>query len=1098
MRVSLTGPLWLIAWTAIGLSACGDAQDGGLDDDAVAATDSLDAATDTFAPQTDVVGADTDSFDAGSDSAGADTDTFEAGSDAVDAQTDASDTGSDVVDAQTDVVDAGSDVVDAYTDTFEVGSDLVDAVTDTVDTADSPDTGLDPSCPYNPKQICLHWGVCKTGDVKVDCSSGEPECDYSNVAGYEIVEKSCDGLDNDCNNLIDDDLKVPAASKTEGACWGLVKTCQGANGWQDPNFLMVPYFQPIETACDGIDNDCDGAIDVFATPKKISGMNGVCGDGDYYCAGSNGWQMPPLNSLPFWEPVETMCDGLDNDCDGLTDEDMDTPNFLGSGVKINNAGVCNGAWIRCLDGVWSAPDYSKQPGWEAVESSCDGLDNDCNGLVDEMAPALASMQAGVCAGQKVVCSGKIGWQDPDWSQVPGYATDAEWQCDGLDNNCNGLTDEDAACPMWQVGGRGRGKVALSPDGAHLAWTTMQGAQVLDWQTRTVQRNWFGHGHAVTAVAFSADGTQLATGGQVDVLQVWPLAESPTPAVALTPKLKVSGLGTTFAAVAFSPNGGQVAVGDATGTVRIYAMWSGLQIAALIGHKAQVGAIAWLPDTAGDTNAGGGGGVLLTGDDAGTVWRWLPALMVGDPLAVMQGAVRAIAVLPGTSETLLVADNQAIVVDAQSGAPLVQLQAGQQPWAGGALRPDQGGEALLLAADGTVQRFALPAPSDALVDVTPTQLFAPPDELAGDTATSLAAAEGHVAVGFVASGPWQLDVASGAWIPATPRHLGAVQDAAVSGGLLLTGGDDAMLRLWRADDGAALLNLPGHTGTVLTILPLAQLPQAPPGSDLAALLGAGLGLATGSADYTVRLWTLKSTPGGITVLTPKIFGLGGPWPTDLALTADVPGIWTAGGPTLGKYATDASKPGQKLNAYPTKLGNVIERVAASPDGQWLALGMSGDGPSFNIHYRIINAKTFAVLREWSGMPANVHALAWSGDGERIALAGADGVIQIAQVQSGAVEQQLFGHTAAITALDWSPAGRLLSTSLDGTARAWNAIPNQGVVPSAIFSRHCPAPCANSSGGQIGVLGGVWQDAQAKRAITFASDGSLFAWKAPASP
>ncbi len=1071
------------------VEGCGDGSFATGDNDAPdALTADADAADADAQPGTDAV-------DGGADLATVETATTDAEAvDAEDAEVaapadatadaeapDAADAATDT--AEPDAVDAAADVQDAAT---------VDAAGDAMTAGDADATPFDPNCPYDPKTLCLHWGVCKNAKVKVDCSSGEPVCDYAKVPGYEVIEKSCDGLDNDCNNLVDDSLNVPLASKQAGICQGQVKSCEGAAGWQDPNFALVSLFQPVETACDGQDNDCDGETDVFLNGKPLIGQQGVCADGYYTCGGVLGWQLPDVATLPFWEPIETMCDGLDNDCDGLTDEDMDTPNFLGSGVKVNNQGVCNGALIRCLQGVWSPPDYSQQVNFEAAESSCDGLDNDCNGVVDDIVPALASKQAGVCIGQLVVCNGKIGWQDPDWTLLPGYATDTEWQCDGLDNDCDGLTDEDAACPLWQSGGRGTGKVALSPDGQHIAWTTLQGAQVVGWQSHTVERDWFGHNHAVTAVAFSADGTRLATTGQLDVLQVWPLSAPVTPAAMAEPVLAVGGLGTTFAAVAFSPDGGQVAVGDATGTVRVYALWSGQQVAALVGHKAQVAAMAWLPD------AQGGNGVLVTGDDGGMVRRWQVATQLGEQMALLQGGVRTIAAMPATSQVMLVAEDQAIVVDAASGEPLAQLQGGKGTWAGGALRPDQGGEALLLRPNGTIQRFPLPQPSGQLVDVTPVQTIAPPPEVFDDSARSLSAQAGHVAVGFTAQGPWQLDVASGVWSRAVARHDGAVQDAAIAGSMLLTGGDDTAIHCWRTEDARALLDLWGHQGSVLTLQPLKPLPLAPPGSDLATILGKGLALASGSDDFSVRLWTVAPTPTGIGVLTPKIFGLGGPWPTDLALTADVPGIWAAGGPTLSKVSTDAATLGQKLNAYPTKLGNIIERVVPSPDGQWLALGMSGDGSAANIHYRIIAAKTFAVLHEWSGMPAPVHAIAWSGDGSRVALAGPDGVIQVAEVQSGAVVQQLFGHQAAITSLTWSPAGRLLSTSEDGTARVWSTAVNKPILQLAAFSRHCPTPCTDATGAKVAVLGGLWQDAQARLAITFGSDGSLFAWKGPASP
>ena len=940
--------------------------------------------------------------------------------------------------------------------------------------------------------MCLHWGACKHPGAKVICGGAEPECDYSGVPDYEEIEKSCDGIDNDCNNLIDDSLTPPLASKQQGLCLGQEKTCGGKDGWKDPNFGYIPFYEPTELTCDGLDNDCDGAVDIFIAPPPYSPGFGVCSV-PLVCYGSDGW-LQPGGPLPFYESVETMCDGLDNDCDGLTDEDMDTANFLGSGVSINNLGVCDGALIRCVGGVWSAPDYTKQPDYEAVEASCDGLDNDCDGLVDELEPALASKQAGVCVGQKLVCAGKIGWQDPDWTQVPGYGVDVEWQCDGLDNDCNSLTDEDAACPTWQVGGRGSGHVALSPDGAHLLWTTLQGAQVLYFADQLPEREWFGHHYAVQAAAFSEDGTLAATVGELDVLQVWKLAPDPQVAVyAQKPLVSVSGLGTIFHAVAFSPDGSRVAVGDASGTVRIYTLWNGQQSAALIGHQSPVLAVAWTlagPDV---------NNQLLTGDENGVLRRWDVQKKTGVQLAVLQGSVRALTPLPGTTRMLVVATKMAQVLDADDGTVQALLTDPSQNFllAGGALRAEPEAQALTVDTTGVVRLYALPTPTDAIASLVPAQVLQPPAETAGDTAASLAARGGHVAVGFVQHGPWQVDVPTATWTRATARTDGAVHDAAVTGNVLVTGGDDQAVRLWHAPTGQHLVDLWGHQGGVRTVLALTDLDLNAQGPDLSALLGTGLWLASGSDDFSVRLWSLLPGPNGVGILTPKVFGLGGPWPEDLARTADVPGLWAAGGPVLNKFAADPQNPlklGTKLNAWPTKLGNIVQRVVPSPDGKFLAVGLSGDGPQQNIHYRMLNAKDFTVVHEWANVPAPVHVLAWSPTGARLAFAAADGLVEIAETSSGAVVQQLFGHTAPITALDWSPAGRLLSTSEDGTARVWSAPTSSPTLPLLSFGRHCPAPCS----GLVQVTGGVWLDSAGRRAVTFASDGSVIAWTGPGSP
>lgn len=77
-------------------------------------------------------------------------------------------------------------------------------------------------------------------------------------------------------------------------------------------------------------------------------------------------------------PREESCNGLDDNCDGLVDDEISLPPPC-----ARLLGVCANARQRCLDGAWRAcADPAYGPDFEPVEVSCDGLDNDCDGVVD--------------------------------------------------------------------------------------------------------------------------------------------------------------------------------------------------------------------------------------------------------------------------------------------------------------------------------------------------------------------------------------------------------------------------------------------------------------------------------------------------------------------------------------------------------------------------------------------------------------------------------------------------------------------------------------------------------------------------------------------
>ena len=325
---------------------------------------------------------------------------------------------------------------------------------------------------------------------------GSADCNDDNAAVKPGATEVCDFTDNDCDGLEDegalpsefwqdrdgDGSGNPSVATTACAAPGGF-VARGTADCNDDNNAIEPGATEV---CDFADNDCDGVedenaqpltywrdadIDTFGNPNI--GVTSCTAPAGFVLAGQADCND---NSNAIKPGVAETCDTLDNDCDGGVDEglainvywrDADADTFGSPGASI---AVCNTSppigYVATGQADCDDTLNTRKPG---VSEICNGFDDNCNGGIDE-APLVSGTTYyadfdgdgfGLLGTTVTACA-----TPPGYVQVSGDCIDAGGQdrnplrhpnrpeyCDGIDNNCNGSTDESAVdeVTLWEDG-----------------------------------------------------------------------------------------------------------------------------------------------------------------------------------------------------------------------------------------------------------------------------------------------------------------------------------------------------------------------------------------------------------------------------------------------------------------------------------------------------------------------------------------------------------------------------------------------------------------------------------------------------------------------
>ncbi len=358
---------------------------------------------------------------------------------------------------------------------------------------------------FNLGASCQETGVsCNTGGLG-ECAQGVMSCTaqgepYCRPLRTPAPTETCDGRDNNCNGLVDENLDVAcydglAATRNVGTCQDGVSSCvrrsDGSYGMSECRNDVLPSTE----ICNGLDDDCDTRVDENAANSgqlettcytgptssldPASGSpRGICKAGVALCR-SGVWDACTTCPSNAWtdraNPAYRTCQILPmpQDCEGAPNVDMTCSGTINCSNCTDGAtqpcyygppgtagiGICRAGSRTCVDGNWGECAGGQTP----LERDCSSdADNDCDGAIDRNEPDCIACPAEgteprICRvpGISRVGGSPTGAPTPGSTCRDGERACAEGVlgacsgmvfpapelCDAKDNDCDGSIDE---------------------------------------------------------------------------------------------------------------------------------------------------------------------------------------------------------------------------------------------------------------------------------------------------------------------------------------------------------------------------------------------------------------------------------------------------------------------------------------------------------------------------------------------------------------------------------------------------------------------------------------------------------------------------------